>query len=106
MEISLKTAFSILDGRLSTNIGDVYKMLNYIFNDNLSTHQLLVAIKKIKEVKPDWFANGVNVIKNIKETNNTGDFDKLMEVIDNEFATYKIKLGRIKYKIDPLEGLV
>ena len=37
MKVSLKTAFSILDGRLSTDIGDVYKMLNYIYDENFMT---------------------------------------------------------------------
>ena len=34
MKVSLKKAFSLLDGRLSTEIGDVYEMLNYIFDEN------------------------------------------------------------------------
>ena len=52
MRVSLKKAFSLLDGRLSTNIGDVYEMLNFIFDDNFFTHQLPRAMDKLKEVNP------------------------------------------------------
>ena len=44
MKVSLKKAFSILDGRLSTEIGDVYEMLNYIFDQDFMTHQLPTAL--------------------------------------------------------------
>lgn len=46
--------FSITDGRLSTDIGDVYDILNHICDDNLMTHHLPVALKYIKEKKPKW----------------------------------------------------
>ena len=42
MRVSLKKAFTILDGRLSTKMDDVYEMLNFIFSENLYTHQIPV----------------------------------------------------------------
>lgn len=106
MKVSLKKAFSILDGRLSTEIGDVYEMLNYIFDANFFTHQLPTAIRTLQEKNPEWFQNGVNIINDIKRTNNTNDFTQLMELIDKGFPTYQIELGKIDAKIDFMAGLV
>ena len=105
MKVSLKKAFSILDGRLSTEIGDVYEMLNYIFDANFFTHQLPTAMRTLQDKNPEWFQNGVNIINDIKRTNNTDDFAKLMELIDKGFPTYQIELGKIDSKIDFMAGL-
>lgn len=106
MKVSLKKAFSILDGRLSTDIGDVYEMLNYIFDDNFMTHQLPSAMRKLNEINPEWFQNAKNILNDVKRTNNTDDFKELMELIDKGFPTYKIELGKVDAKIDFLAGLV
>ncbi len=106
MKVTLKTAFSILDGRLSTNMDDVYKMLNHIFDAEFMTHQLPTAMNRLKEINPQWFKNGVNVINDIKNSNNTDDFKELMELIDKGFPTYEIELGKVESKIDFLAGLV
>jgi len=105
MKVSLKKAFSILDGRLSTEIGDVYEMLNYIFDANFFTHQLPTAMRTLQEKNPEWFQNGVNIINDIKRTNNTDDFAQLMELIDKCFPTYQIELGKIDSKIELMAGL-
>ena len=106
MKVSLKKAFSLLDGRLSTEIGDVYEMLNYIFDDNLMTHQLPTAMRKLNEVNPEWFSKAANVIDDIKRTNKTDDFVELMNLIDNGFPTFEIELGKIDFKTPFLAGLV
>ncbi len=106
MKVSLKKAFSILDGRLSTEIGDVYEMLNYIFDDNFMTHQLPSAMRKLNEVNPQWFQNAKNILNDVKRTNNTDDFEELMTLIDEGFPTYQIELGKVDAKIDFLAGLV
>lgn len=105
MKVSLKKAFSILDGRLSTKIDDVYEMLNYIFDANLFTHQLPTAMRTLQEKNPEWFQNGVNIINDIKHSNNTNDFAKLIELIDKEFSTYQIELGKIDSNIEFMAGL-
>lgn len=46
--------FSIVDGRLSNDIGDVYEMMNHICDDNLMTHHLPVAMKYIENKTPKW----------------------------------------------------
>lgn len=95
MEVTLKQAFNIADGRLSTKIGDVYEMLNYIFDANFFTHQLPRAMEVLEEKSPQWFQNIKSIINDVKRTNNTDDFETLMEIIDKNFPTYKFKLGKI-----------
>lgn len=106
MKVSLKKAFSLLDGRLSTEIGDVYEMLNYIFDDNFMTHQLPTAINKLNEANPEWFSDGVMKINYIKELNNTNDFKELMEIIDSFHQDYQIELGKVDFKASFLAGIV
>lgn len=106
MEVTLKKAFSLLDGRLSTEIVDVYEMLNYIYSDNLMIHQLPTAMKNLEDLNPQWFSNGVDILNDIKRTNKTDDFIKLMELIDSGFPTHKIKLEKLDEKIDAFAGLL
>ena len=105
MKVSLKKAFSILDGRLSTTIGDVYEMLNYIFDDNLMTHQLPTAMRTLKGKNPEWFANAVSVIDEIKSIENTNDFEALMKAIDFGYKNFEIELGKCEGQIEFLAGL-
>jgi hypothetical protein len=106
MKVSLKKAFSLLDGRLSTEIGDVYEMLNYIFDENFMAHQLPTAMRKLQEVNPKWFSDAVSIINDIKRTNQTDDFVELMNLIDNGFPTFEIESGKLKADIPFLAGLV
>lgn len=105
MKVSLKKAFSILDGRLSTEIGDVYEMLNYIFDANFMTHQLPTAMRKLQEINPKWFSDGVSVIDEIKEIEKTDDFSHLMEVIDFGYSTFEIEIGKCIAEIPFEAGL-
>lgn len=106
MKVTLKQFFSIGDGRLSTEIGDVYQMLNYIFDDNFMTHQLPTAMRKLKEANPEWFSSGVSIINDIKRSNDTDDFGTLMKLIDEGFPTLEIELGKLKADIPFSAGLV
>lgn len=106
MKVSLKIAFSILDGRLSTDVGNVYKMLNHIFDAKLMTHQLPVAMKELKRINPEWFKNGVGIINDIKRSNNTDNFEELMKLIDKGFPTYEIELGKVESEIPFLIGSI
>ena len=106
MKVSLKKAFSLLDGRLSTEIGDVYEMLNYIFEENFMTHQLPTAMRKLTEENPKWFSDAVSVIDEIKSIENTDDFEHLMKTIDFGYSSFEIELGKLKSDIPFLAGLV
>ncbi len=105
MKVSLKKSFSILDGRLSTEIGDVYEMLNYIFDDNLLTHQLPTAMRTLQDKNPKWFEDGVNIINDIKKANKTNEFVDLMNIIDNNYENYQIELIKIDSRIEFTAGL-
>jgi len=105
MKVTLKKAFTLLDGRLSTDIGDVYEMLNFIYSDDLMTHQLPAAMRKLKELNPKWFADGVQTIDYIKKSNQTNDFKELMSLIDIGYSVCEITLEKIDAKIDFMAGL-
>lgn len=105
MEVTLKQFFSLGDGRLSTEIGDVYKMLNYIFDEDFFTHQLPTAMRKLKEINPEWFQNAVSVIDEIKSMENTNDFETLMKVIDFGYSNFNVKLEKIKSDFSFTDGL-
>lgn len=106
MKVSLKKAFSLLDGRLSTEMGDVYEMLNYIFDKNFMTHQLPTAMRKLQEENPKWFSDGVSVIDEIKVIENTDDFEQLMKAIDYGYSNFEIELGKLKSDISFSAGFV
>jgi hypothetical protein len=91
---------------LSTEINDVCKMLNFVFSDRLMTHQIPLAMEKIKEINPKWFADGVYVINEIKRINKTNDFEKLMEIIDSKYSSFEIELGNINSEIHFLVGFI
>ena len=105
MEVTLKQFFSIGDGRLSTGIGEVYKMLNYIFDEDFSTHQLPTAMTRLKELNPKWFENAVSVIDEIKAMEDTNDFEAIMKVIDFGYSDFKIKLEKIESEFSFTNGL-
>lgn len=107
MKVSLKKAFSLIDGRLSTKIEDVYEMLNFIFSENFFTHQLPTAMKKLKEINPRWFDEAVMKLDYIKQTNDTNDFAELMKIIDSFHSDYEIELEKIdNAEIKFSDGLV
>ncbi len=106
MKTPLKIAFSILDGRLSSSIDDVYQMLNYIFTQNFYTHQLPTAMNLLKEKNPKWFVEGVALLDQIKRENNTNDFSGLMKIIDEHYSSTYIILEKIEDEHIPfLAGL-
>ncbi|TDX83971.1 hypothetical protein [Epilithonimonas xixisoli] len=106
MKVTLKKAFSIIDGRLSTEIGDVYEMLNYIFDDNFMTHQLPTAMNRLKELNPNWFSGMVDVLNDVKKTNNTNDFGELIKIIDKSFPAYEFQLGKISSEFSFFDGII
>ena len=105
MKVTLKQAFSILDGRLSTEMGDIYKMLNYIYSSELMTHQLPTAMRRLKELNPEWFSVASDLIEHIKEINETNDFEELMKLIDKDYSMFEIELGKVNEEIGVLAGL-
>ena len=54
-QFTLLQLFSLVDGRLSVPMDDVYDMLNHICDSNLMTHHLPTAFDYLKEKNPKWF---------------------------------------------------
>lgn len=107
MKVTFKKAFSIIDGRISTKIDDVYEMLNFIFNGNLSTHQLPSAMYKLKLINPKWYNDAIMKLQYIKESNATNDFNELMNIIDSFFSDYEIEIFPIsKEELDFYNELI
>lgn len=95
MKVSLKKAFNLLDGRLSTKMEDVYEMLNFIFSANFMTHELSIAFDKLIELNPIWFSEGVYTLSQIKEEYNTNDYAELMKIIDEHYSSFEIEIQKI-----------
>jgi len=94
MEYSLKQLFSIIDGRLSTKIEDVYQILTFYTGNPIYTHELIDVIESIKNNKPDWFINAENKIDEIKlEIGN--DFNLLMKEIDENYSNTSFQIRPI-----------
>jgi len=89
-KFTLLQLFSIVDGRLSTSMDDVYKMLNHITNDNLHTHHLPVAMNYLKEKNPKWFHKLTNRFSAIKLMNHKGDFEMIMSHLKKSDETFDI----------------
>lgn len=88
MKFTVKQLFSVTDGRLSTEIGDVYEILNAATGEQLMTHHLPVAMKYLEEVKPDWYVKACEQLTDIKQKVGD-DFQNLMTYIDKVyFANY------------------
>jgi hypothetical protein len=72
--------FSLADGRMSTNMDDIYDMLNHIYNEDFMTHQLPVVFGYLKQENPQWFKDLKEEIKVVKDEYGN-DFQTLIDVI-------------------------
>ena len=108
MKFTVKQLFSLTDGRLSTNMGDVSDMLSVVVGRSLITHELPVVLNYIEEIKPDWFIKGKEQLEEIKQEVGN-DFQTLMIYIDKMYSanyhevlemTKEQKEGFEKYNLD------
>ena len=104
MKVSLKKAFSILDGRLSTNMEDIFLMLNYIFDEKLYTHQVPSALRDLIQQNPLWFSNAILTLNKIKEAHGD-DFESLMVEIDKNHSDVVVELGKLTPTFNILSGI-
>ena len=82
MEISFLQAFSIVDGRLATDMTDVKKVLDYIFDMDLPTVGLLASRCALINNKPEWFINFEERLDTIRDITGSDNFKTLMNYID------------------------
>lgn len=100
MRVSLKKIFSIVDGRLTTEMSDVYAMLDYIFDCKLATHQIPTTIRKLQELNPAWLKGAVVIIEQIKEKEGAENFKQIIHSLDSGYANVMIELEKIDATID------
>ncbi len=96
-KFTLTQLFSLVDGRLSTSIGDVYEMLNHICDDELMTHHLPVAKNYIELKNPTWFGIVKNTYDTLGCTQET-DFNECMRILNTE--TDLINIPQLKDEFD------
>lgn len=97
MKISLKQFHALCDEeyRVTTNMGDIKMMLEYIYNQRIYTHQLVKYIDYLRLVKPDWYLEGKSIIDGIKNELKTPNSENINYLIDIRYHDTKIELGRL-----------
>ena len=84
-KFDLLQLFSLIDGRLSTEMENVYDMLNHICDDNLSTHHLPTALNYLKQKNPKWFQDLTARINFIKTYLNSNTFETVIGSIKDKY---------------------
>jgi hypothetical protein len=82
-KFTLLQLFNVVDGRLSTNIDDVYDILNHVFNTSVWTHQIPAYLEKLRASRPLWFVVIESELDTLKRIHGD-DFKTLMKVIKEE----------------------
>lgn len=95
LKASMKEVFSLVDGRLSTNVDDVRAMLSFIFNRNLHTYQLPEAQEALEIANPYWFQDATAALDSIKVSFSTNDFKLLMKIIDEHYDNIEIDIDQL-----------
>ena len=92
----LKHLFSIVDGRLSTNISDIQSILGVYCGRSVFTHELPELIDEVESAKPDWYRQAKVLVDYIKWRNYTDDFVTLMDILDKDYSNVFVKVEPIK----------
>ena len=66
-EFKLKELFSIVDGRLSTEMNTVYDILNTASGESLTTIALPIICDMVKKQRPKWYVDAETDLNKIKE---------------------------------------
>jgi len=98
-KFTLLQLFSVLDGRLSTNMGDVYDIFNHICDTDLMTHHLPVAFNYLKEKNPKWFNDQQNKLNSIKARLNSNTFKTVIGAIKDKYNE-EIEISQLKDEFD------
>jgi hypothetical protein len=100
-KFTLLQLFNIVDGRLSTNMDDIYAILNHVTGENLFTHQLPFANNYLKSKRPIWYREVENKLEEIKRIHVAATtFNALMYVIKEEYnIEYEIPQLSVEFDI-------
>ncbi len=80
-EFTLVQLFSIVDGRLSTCMDDVYSMLNHIFDTSFYTHELPAAMNILRDKRrPNWYTSLQNIYLALGCTKDK-EFEEVFEIL-------------------------
>lgn len=93
-EFTLKQIFSIVDGRLSTCMDDVYKILNLASGRSLQTLELGHVADFLKDNQPRWYSSAL-IDLNLIKSYIGNDFDDLMKYLDDFEKTYFIEESEV-----------
>jgi GTP-binding protein EngB required for normal cell division len=85
MRATLKQMFSIVDGRLATEMQDVYSVLDAAMGQDLTTLALPWAMDKVKEARPSWYVDAEKMINQAKEKVGD-DFEAILSYVDANHA--------------------
>lgn len=88
-EFTTLQLFTLIDGRLSTTIDDVYNTLNHICDTQLMTHHLPVAMSYLRSKNPSWFSDLKNKFNNIGITSDT-NFQKALHICESINSKHNI----------------
>lgn len=86
-QFTLLQLFSVVDGRLSSTIEDVYDILNHACNDELMTHHLPIAMDYLKEKNPKWFVEASGYLHRLGCEKST-PFETCIKLINNDTGKY------------------
>ena len=89
-QFTLLQLFSIVDGRLAKTMDDVYDILGWIFNDNLSTISLCFAAEYLRKNKPEWYFKVEEELALVDEICYTRDYDTMISYIENHNRVYDV----------------
>jgi len=91
--------FSLIDGRLSNTIDDVYDILNHVCDTELMTHHLPTAFKYIKLKNPKWFQEQTQRLNTIKAHINSNTFETIIGAIKDKYDEI-VEIPQLKDEFD------
>jgi len=92
---SLLQLFTILDGRLTTNMGDVYKILNLYGRRNIRPHEIIPMGDYLMSYRPSWYSLAYSIIRKVK-LGCSNDFEEIVTCLKREY-------GKVRVKIKPID---
>ena len=108
-ELSSLVVVTISSGRLLCEMGELYKGLNYLTNDNLFTHQMPRAMDECGPWLHRWFHDLRDVDKKVVDLCKSGRVKEACEHVRSVFGD-TIEVGRIPAddhdRIDPYDEIV
>jgi len=89
--------FSIVDGRMSTKVDDIYDILDTATGHSLMTHSLPPARAYFVKTRPQWYLEAERKIKVVKDTfaGNWENWEHVSQCSDMPFFTHEVDVVQI-----------